>query len=553
MSTLSAVERETLNDLQPSGFLQLFAAVTAALGKADGIQDGCETALHAICDGIHAGAGRLWLVDGSPQDGLQLAFAWPHAEDAAIYRQWLRDVIGGGQAQRRFVETPEDGAGGLALAVPMRGRNAIIGACEFLVPGETAAPSDELLQALEILADQIGAFIENLKRSASGGAAEYEQMQAGLQKSAEQLRAAQLRYQALVEQIPVLTYVFSLSDALKLTYISPQVQDWLGYTPAECLADPDWWSKVIHPDDLPGIVDATARFSGQADKLSTEYRMLGRNGRMLWVHDDAKAAVDEHGRVVFVQGTIADITKLKRAQDDMRAALDRERELNELKTRFITTVSHEFRTPLSRILSAAELIERYGDELTGEKRHRYVDQIRSSITFMADMLQEVLLVGNYEAGLADFAPQPVDLEQFCSELVQQTQMTLGKRCRLVFDARGDCAGARVDTRILKQIFSNLLSNAVRYSTQPDPVVEFSVECSRHEAVFRVIDHGIGIPAEDQPHIFDAFHRGNNASLIPGTGLGLAIVGRAVQAHHGEISFVSELGKGTAFTVRIPLS
>ncbi len=249
---------------------------------------------------------------------------------------------------------------------------------------------------------------------------------------------------------------------------------------------------------------------------------------------------------------IDDVGVRRRSQEEIGISLAREHELNELKTRFITTVSHEFRTPLSRILSAAELIERYGERISAEKRRNYVDQIRASITFIADMLQEVLLVGNYEAGVMEVDTRPVDLEQFCAELVQQLQMTIGRRCRLIFDSRGDCISARVDTRILKQILMNLLNNAIRYSPQQDPTVEFTLECEPNRATFRIVDHGIGIPDEDQARIFDAFYRGSNVSLMAGSGLGLAIVKNAVQAHKGEVSFHSVVGEGTTFTVTMPL-
>jgi PAS domain S-box-containing protein len=378
------------------------------------------------------------------------------------------------------------------------------------------------------------------------------QLQARLRESDDQLHEARLRYQALIEQIPVLTYTASLDDKPKLLYISPQVQDWLGYSPQECMAVPDWWALVTHPDDLARTIRSTWRSNPEATKASSEYRLVTRTGHVLWVRDDVRAARDEHGRALFVQGVITDITERKLSQDEMNISLAREHELNELKTRFITTVSHEFRTPLSRILSAAELIERSGEKITPDKRSRYVDQIRNSITFIADMLQEVLLVDNYEAGITPIDARPIDLEQFCTELVQQMQMSLGRRCRLIYDSHGDCLSARMDIRILKQILSNLLNNAIRYSTQPDPTVEFTLDCDGTRAIFSIADHGIGIPDEDQPHIFDAFHRGSNVSLIAGTGLGLAIVRNGVQAHRGDISFQSELGKGTTFTVSLPL-
>lgn len=379
-----------------------------------------------------------------------------------------------------------------------------------------------------------------------------EQIEARLRESEDQLHEANLRYQALVEQIPILTYMASADEARRLVFISPQVRSWLGFTPDECLHTADWWAQVIHPDDWPRILNSTWRSSHDFGNTSSEYRMVTQTGEILWVRDDARAARDEAGRVLFVQGAITDITERMRSQVEMLRTLSRERELNELKTRFITTVSHEFRTPLSRILSAAELVERYGEKITPEKRSLYVDQIRTSITFIADMLQEVLLVGNYEAGIAVVEMRPIDLDQFCAELAQQTQMALGKRCRLIYDSHGDCLSARMDARVLKQILSNLLNNAIRYSTQPDPTIEFTLECDGTRALFRVTDHGIGIPDEDQPRIFEAFHRGSNVALIAGTGLGLAIVKNAVQAHHGEVSFQSKLGEGTTFTVNLPL-
>jgi len=549
--------------LTESGGLQFLAAVTEVLAQADKLGDGCHGVLRAVCEKFHADRGAIYFV--GPNATVQPGYAWPEDAPNAIQVD-LALINESVLSPRRTVlsphlswrKAPVDGhKDAQVLVVPLCGRDAVAVNGVLVIVLSTDEWLDSITQeALLIAVRQLGVFIEVAMALPLTDASDHAQVEAHLQarlrESEAQLYEAGLRYQTLVEQIPVLTYRASLDDRHRLLYISPQAQDWLGYSPQQCIDAPDWWAQVIHPDDLARIVNSTWRSNGEVAKTSSEYRMVTRTGQELWVRDGARAACDEQGRTLFVQGAITDITERKRFQEEMGVSLAREHELNELKTRFITTVSHEFRTPLSRILSAAELIERYGEKITPEKRRNYVDQIRASITFIADMLQEVLLVGNYEAGIATVDVKPIDLEQFCVELVQQMQIALGRRCRLIFDSRGDCLSARIDTRVLKQILSNLLNNAIRYSTQPDPTVEFTLECDGNRAIFRITDHGIGIPDEDQHRIFDAFFRGSNVSLIAGTGLGLAVVRNAVQAHRGEISFQSERDKGTTFTVSLPL-
>ena len=283
------------------------------------------------------------------------------------------------------------------------------------------------------------------------------------------------------------------------------------------------------------------------------------NGKEVFYDFSLDPLYDEAGNITGMICAATDITQRHRTQARLHENMAqlrenelRQRELNELKTRFISMVSHEFRTPLSNILSSTELIEHYWDRLSDEKRRRYTAQIRSSTVAMADMLEDILLLGRYEAGKASFNPQPIDLQQFCSELVEQLQMTVGSDCRLIFNAPEACGETVMDEKLLQQILTNLLSNAIKYSTQPDPVVVFSLECAGSQAVFRFVDHGIGIPAADQAHILDPFNRAANVGKIPGTGLGLTIVQRAVQTHHGEMSFTSEEGCGCTFTVKLPL-
>ncbi|GEM_PF-6800362 len=247
-----------------------------------------------------------------------------------------------------------------------------------------------------------------------------------------------------------------------------------------------------------------------------------------------------------------ELAKSRHDEENTRAALAREREQNDIKNRFISLVSHEFRTPLSIIQSSSELLERYYDRLTDEKRRRYFEQIRTSTMNVADMLQDILVLGRYDSGKTRFDPHPIDLTQYCRQCVEQIQQAAGPKYQLIFEYRGVSEDARMDDKLLWQIINNLLSNAMKYSLQPNPTVEMTLEIDGDRVMLRFADHGIGIPPEDQIRLFEPFHRGSNVGAVPGTGLGLSIVQRAVQEHHGEVHFSSVVDKGTTFTITLPL-
>jgi len=243
-------------------------------------------------------------------------------------------------------------------------------------------------------------------------------------------------------------------------------------------------------------------------------------------------------------------TELAKANVEMQKALETEKELSELKSRFVTMASHEFRTPLTTILSSAALLEKYNHKLAEEKKINHLQRIQAAVQHMTRLLNDVLLIGKAEAGKLEFQPTPLDLVKFCYELVEELQISTSTH-KIAFHTQNECTTACMDEKLLRHIFSNLLSNAIKYSPQGGSV-NFDLVCQQEEVIFHVQDRGIGIPIADQAQLFNSFHRASNVGTISGTGLGLAIVKKSVDLHGGKLTVKSEVGAGTTFTVTLPL-
>ncbi|MGF1589054.1 MAG: ATP-binding protein [Pleurocapsa sp.] len=268
-----------------------------------------------------------------------------------------------------------------------------------------------------------------------------------------------------------------------------------------------------------------------------------------------------------VMAIVRNITERKQAEEDIRRTLEQEKTLNELKSRFVTMASHEFRTPLASILSSSELLEHYGHKWDDDKKLRHLYRIQSSVKHMTELLNDVLLLGKADAGKLKLNPTQINLVQFCQELVEE----VGLNCtthQIIFQAESHlevttncgqkspnsedefCSAVCMDEKILRHVLYNLLSNAIKYSPQAERVI-FDLVCQSKQAIFRIQDFGIGIPVKDQEQLFDSFHRADNVGSIPGTGLGLPIVKRSVDLHSGSIVMTSQIDQGSTFTVTLP--
>jgi signal transduction histidine kinase len=246
----------------------------------------------------------------------------------------------------------------------------------------------------------------------------------------------------------------------------------------------------------------------------------------------------------------AEVAERQRAQSGLHQALAAERELSDLRNRFVSMVSHEFRTPLGVILTAAENLDSYFERLKPEQRRQQLVHVIQATRHMAKVMENVLLLGRTEAGRLECKPEPTNLDTLCEAIVREVRTATADTnpIELLADRLPQ---ARADAALLRHILGNLLANAVKYSA-PGSAVQLNVHVQGENAVFEISDRGIGIPVSDQKQMFQAFQRGRNVGQRPGTGLGLVIVKRCVDLHGGRISCSSQEGTGTRFEVRLPL-
>ncbi|HVD98906.1 MAG TPA: PAS domain-containing sensor histidine kinase [Cytophagaceae bacterium] len=244
-------------------------------------------------------------------------------------------------------------------------------------------------------------------------------------------------------------------------------------------------------------------------------------------------------------GIIHDISEL----EEMKNALKKEMELNELKSRFVTMASHEFRTPLSAILSSASLISKYNDPKDEDKRLKHIHRIKSSVANLTSILNDFLSISKLEEGKVLNTPVALEITDLCNEIIEEMSPVLKEEQVIQYKHYGDTK-VHLDKNIIKNICINLLSNAIKYSSEGKNV-EFTTSNEKGMIDIVVKDYGIGIPDGDKQHLFSRFFRAHNAGNIQGTGLGLNIVKKYIDLMNGEIYFTSELNKGTVFTVTVP--
>lgn len=290
-------------------------------------------------------------------------------------------------------------------------------------------------------------------------------------------------------------------------------------------------------------------FKGKGNS-SFEVKLENRNYSM-----NAVALHNSNGDIDQVLLVERDSTKEKKAEKDMLEALEKERQLNELKSRFVSMASHEFRTPLGAILSSTSLIEEYLSHKEAtinyvrEKTDKHLKRIKSSIGNLTSILNDFLSLDKLEQGKVDPIPDFIDITKLINDLIEELKPTLKKGQTIQYKHEGDKSQVFADEQMLRNVLLNLLSNAKKYSSE-DSIIEVNTAYANGFLIATVTDHGMGIPVDDQEHLFERFFRAKNAIHLQGTGLGLNIVKRYLDLMGGNISFKTQEGKGTSFIITL---
>ena len=293
------------------------------------------------------------------------------------------------------------------------------------------------------------------------------------------------------------------------------------------------------------IVDITQRKHSEKELLNRQQQLEKMTEDMRRLNTDLEAKVEQRTHILREA-----LQELELSQEELNVALSKEKELNEIKSRFVSMASHEFRTPLSTILSSANLLARYTTTEDQDKRDKHIKRTKDAVKHLNVLLEDFLSVGKLEEGKIKPEPTPFLLRDLLEEVTEEMQ-SLAKKNQHIHCQCSDDLRLTTDRRLVKNILVNLLSNAVKFSDEGAPIHLQAEPQPGGGISVSVLDKGIGISTEDQQHLFSSFFRGANVINIEGTGLGLHIVRRYLDLLHGSISLESTLGEGTRVTIEIP--
>jgi len=436
------------------------------------------------------------------------------------------------------------------LVLPMLVGSKLIGALD-LQAQQLGRFSPEDVRVMRLLADQAAIAVRNAHLYA-GQTKIAEELERRVDERTLELQRAKEHVEAIFNHSSDAILVVEADGAIR--QVNPTFSELFGFPPDEVLGQS--LMTLVETNDTERLTSTLASVVSGGSSGRTEIEAHRQDGT-IFTADVGLSPLFRSGEGGAPLGqpavvcSIWDITERKRMETGLRDALAKQKELSALKSRLVTTISHEFRTPLAIIQSSADNLSYYADRMTSEQKTVRMDKIHNQIHHMTMLLDDALALGQFESGMVEFDPKLLDLDELFKELVEDFRQAWPNH-HLVYSRHGEGKTATGDRKLIQQIIINLLSNAAKYSS-PGSTLSLDLTCGSDTTVFGVKDDGIGIPEKDHMRIFEAFHRASNVGTISGTGVGLAIVKHAVELQGGTIAVESQVGIGTTFTVNIPIT
>ncbi|MDI6853715.1 MAG: MEDS domain-containing protein [Deltaproteobacteria bacterium] len=395
----------------------------------------------------------------------------------------------------------------------------------------------------------------------------------------ENLRQSEIKYRTLVEHIPAITYIAELDPSSTTTYVSPQVEAILGLSPADYQADPDIWQKQLHPDDRERVLAELARSHATGNPFSAEYRMLARDGRVVWFRDEAWIVKDAAGKPLFLEGVMLDITERRQAElalrehkeqlekvieertvELRRANLKLQQEIKERRLIeealekgaekikiFAYSVIHDLKNPAIGIYGVSNLLKKHYGDLLDDRGRKYCDQIMRASEQIATLLKKInAYIVTKEAPLNI---KSIDLKEIIQLIKDEFAEQLELR-QIKWTEPKNIGEIQADGLYILRALRNLVDNALKYGGEKLSEITLGYEANDRYHILSVQDNGVGLKLADPEKIFTAFQRHETSEGVEGSGLGLAIVKEIAERHKGRVWVDSKPDRGTTFFLSI---
>ncbi len=364
------------------------------------------------------------------------------------------------------------------------------------------------------------------------------------------LRISEQKFRQLAENIDAIVWLHS-AGSKQLLYVNPAYEKITGLPLQSAYENSDNFFSIVLKEDAATLSQQFQSYLQHNTPLNTEYRIRRKDGKIRWLKVRSSKLLDEKNKTNVHVGLTSDITELKEAEISLKETLKLEKTLGELKTRYLSMASHEFRNPLATIQATAETLQTYRKKMTEDQLNKRIEKILSQVGHLKNMMSDVLDLAKIMRGTNRFTPAQNDFVSLLNEIAEDHRSHPKFNHSLQVDVEEKKLLCQFDKNLMQQILSNLLVNAMVYS-DAGTEIKLSSHVLSGEIVVNITDQGIGIPKNDLDKLFEPFSRGSNVSGIPGTGLGMFIIKEGIELHGGTIRVQSTVGKGTNVCFKIPI-